>query len=247
MIPINVGEIPNDERFVNIIYKNIQKLVIAILEEFLDGFEDVCGKDRKDILRDAETGDAFLEWIERDLGNQYRRVPRKEILSAIPTLYCIIASKDAFSIDGHILLNDILSVIIDQARNFMREYGFCKNVDGKYYVTTDGCDKCIVGQRITPAEDREYVASTYKQFRKQHRDGTVKPRKLKKMVETVKYLDEVLDIYECANEITAELLAPEEKFVLPENWWDPEIDMSQYNEPLHTVPGNIIIGETETA
>ena len=240
MIPINVREIPNDERVVSIIYKNIQGLVIAMLEEFLDGFETACGKDRRNILRDDETGDAFLEWIERELGNQYIRVPRRELLAAVPTLYCIIVSKDAFSIDEHILLNDILSVLIDQARNFMQEYGFCKNVDGKYYVTTDGYDTCIVGQRITPDEDREYVVSTYKKFRKSHREGTVKPRKLKKMVETVKYLDQVLEIYECANEITAELLASEEKFVLPDNWWDSDVDLSQYNEPLHAGPDDMI-------
>ena len=232
MIPISLPDTPRDERFLGIVYENIRMLLLCMFEEAFRDFEDEYDEGREEILTDKGATEDFAEWID-DKVFIYPDVPRIEVVEQVITLYCVIRSYGAFDIEKNILMSDILYRLIVRAQFFRDEFPKMKSDDPAVVSISAGYDlvTCVVGRRISPEADRDYALSTYKKYRREHKETTMPVKDFKKVIETVKWLDIVMDVGP-HDKITEELIREERRYFLPKRWWDPSDDIARYNDVL---------------
>lgn len=245
MIPIYLPFAPHDEKMLHIIYQNTRLMLLCIFEENFQEFENTYETKREKILFDDKVTKDFASWINQELWD-YGSICEYELSESYLKLYCTIRSTEPFELDEHPLISDLLFGMIARAKKYHATYPEAVTEDpacATRKVRSDTAEH-VVGRRITPKEDREYVRNTYKRYRKNHKHDTVSTKEFLNIVETVDCLDAMLNLFP-RPDVTYNAINEQNPLFLPPNWWDPIYDMSLFNKTIRPRPGDYIIRKNQ--
>ena len=231
MLPILFTNLPDNDRFIRIVIKNYQEMLLSVFDDFFREFELRSGESRIN----APESEEFQRFLKTDL-RQYLTIPSETVAEAFACVYSMILSDKTFSLEGHALEADLLSRMLWRTNQYC--YDAPASVRGPAVRVRDAFERKVfhtIGRKICP-EDRKFMKKEYRKFLETPPNEFVLPmEEFFFVIGTTEFLPYILGLEEFSPEEVEDRFCmedPEEEFVLPGRWWDESDDFADYNPTI---------------